>query len=122
MIKEKPIGPHEGIEFELYEKGLKNVILLADDLPLDDVFSEAKRLGAEFITATYNPLVTSYIFYRPSHKQQALRLKELLLEMPLYNNFTRDRKIEHERETGRILGYEVVNSSDIGLFCCDSGR
>ena len=106
MIKEKAIGPHEGIEFQLYEKGKKNVILLSDDLPLDDALDEAKRLGAEYITASFDPLVTSYIFYRPSHKQRALRLKELLLEMPLYNNFTRDRKIEHERETGRILGYE----------------
>ena len=106
MIKEKPIGPHEGIEFELYEKGLKNVILLADDLPLDDAFAKAERLGAEFITATYNPLVTSYIFYRPSHINQALRLKELLLDIPHYRNFAREQKVEHERETGQILGYK----------------
>ena len=105
-MQEKAIGPHEGIEFELYEKQTKHVILLADDLPLDDAFTEAKRLGAEYIIASYDPLVTSYIFYRPSHTQQALRLKELQLEAPWYRGFTLEQNISHERETGQILGYE----------------
>lgn len=100
------IGPHEGIEFLLFEAGCKDVILLADDLPLDEAFANAERLAAEYITASYAPLVTSYIFYRPSHKKHALRLKELQMETLQYKGFTRERKIEHERETGQILGYE----------------
>lgn len=102
----KAIGPHEKIEFQLYEQNTKHVILLADDLLLDEAFADAERLGAEYLAVSNDTLITNYIFFRPSHKQQALRLKELLLELPQYSDFTREQKIEHERETGQILGYE----------------
>lgn len=106
VMREDAIGPHEGIEFQLYEQGTKHVILLADDLPLDEAFADAYRLGAEYITVSSDSLLISYIFYRPNHKQQALRLRKLLLEIPQYMGFTREEKIDYERETGQILGYE----------------
>ena len=106
MSEEKAIGPHEGIEFQLFEQGRKHVILLSDGLPLDEAFAAAKRLGANYLSVSTDPLVTSYIFYRSSHKKQALRLKELQQEVLQYSGLTREQKIAHERETGEILGYE----------------
>lgn len=121
VMREDAIGPHEGIEFQLYEQKTKHVILLADDLPLDEAFADAERLGAEYITASYVPVITSYIFYRPSHENQALRLKELQMETLQYKDFTRERKIEHERETGQILGYEdwQIEAYIEKLFGCE---
>ena len=106
MPEDKAIGSHEGIEFQLFEQGRKHVILLSDDLSIDEAFAAAMRLGAKYLSVSIDPLVTSFIFYRPSHKEQALRLKELQQEALQYSGLTREQKIAHERETGEILGYE----------------
>ncbi|MCP1660646.1 hypothetical protein [Neisseria perflava] len=93
------IGPHEGRELALMLSGSKHVALF-DSLPAD--FAPYLQQGKFHALEVPFPKFgfTGMIIFCPKSRQQAERLKSLLLD-----SVGRGFVVETEREIGRILGY-----------------
>lgn len=101
------IGPHEGREFELMDRGVKHVALFYDIIP--DDYVRYKALDdydaiewAQPISHPdgYDVNIAYRILFRKSHQKQAERLHQL--QQMLHEGHY---KLDHEYEVGAILGY-----------------
>lgn len=102
------VGPHEGVEFELFAKGGKDIILFFNDGLPESVHQLAQAVGAKELVFSAGKLfadseieLIGFIYYRCGHEQQAERLASLVLDS--LNQPTEPFLIE--REIGRLLGY-----------------
>jgi hypothetical protein len=100
----KEIGPHEGIEFDLMQKGLKNIAMFTDYLPseADEIVKrnnfhviKLRRYfeGREFFTT---------IIYRGGFSESAEELSDIIKSEP--SSF--DPVVE--RRIGELLSYSDV--------------
>ena len=102
----KEIGPHEGIEFELIEKGVKHLALFGFDYPNNDHYEHASRLKLNVLKFGHNfPSLSSdlknVVFYRDGYKDQADELvKSVKLASTRPSNWE-----ELEYKIGSLLGY-----------------
>ncbi|MEM7377327.1 MAG: hypothetical protein AAF460_07460 [Pseudomonadota bacterium] len=105
------VGPHEGREFALYAAGKKDLIYIAHDAAPEVRFAEAN--GLDIAVLRYRSADSqgeSLIGYRPGHRQQAERLRDLILRGTPWT----DREWQRvEREIGTLLGY---SDADIDAF------
>jgi hypothetical protein len=104
VLLPKEIGPHEGIEFDLMQDGLKNVAMFTDYIPSDaDEMVQRNNFhviklprdfdGREFFTT---------IIYRDGYSDLATELSDIIKSEP--SNFDPVR----ERRIGELLSYSDV--------------
>lgn len=90
------IDPHEGIEYALMQKKLKNVALFEDVIPIEFIINP---LGLEIKHLDYKEGL-GRIYYLPGFEMSAVELKKELSK-------TTDTFDEHHiRLVGRLLGYQ----------------
>ena len=105
------IGPHEGVEFILFDRGEKHVIYFNWDSWPEEYFAAAKLVGAKSLKfSEQDSEEESYIFYRHGHEAEAEELRDIIL-----SRFTKynDDFDEKEHRIGEILGY---TKDDVELF------
>ncbi|ADZ93383.1 hypothetical protein [Marinomonas mediterranea] len=110
------IGPHEGIEFILFDRGEKHVIYFNWDSWPEEHFSAAKLVGAEtLIFSQPESESESYIFYRREFESEAKELRDIILSGYTAHD---DDFEEKEYRIGEILGY---TKEDITLYLSNFG-
>jgi len=105
------IGPHEGVEFILFDRGEKHVIYFNWDSWPEAYLAAAKLVGAETLIFTEPGSESeSYIFYRREYEIEAKELRDIIL-----SGFTKhDDDFEtKEYRIGEILGY---TKEDVALY------
>lgn len=101
------IGPHEGREFELLDRGLKHVAFFCEIIP-DDYHNYKAQEPYDVIEWQrtvrhrhgYDVQIPYCVIFRKTHRQQAERLYEL--NQLFYKG---DYRPDHEYEIGDILSY-----------------
>jgi len=105
------IGPHEEIEFALFEAGEKHVIYFSWDWQPDDHMERASRLGAKslvFEDQTFKK--NCYIYYRDGYFNIASELRDILNSG--FSIYDEDWETKEYR-IGVILGY---TKNDVSLY------
>ncbi|AEF54220.1 hypothetical protein [Marinomonas posidonica] len=105
------IGPHEGVEFILFDRGEKHVIYFNWDCWPEDYFAAAKLVGAKTMRFTEpDGEKESYIFYRDGYEEKAEELKSIILSKHTVDDSDFEEK---EYRIGEILDYK---KEDVALF------
>jgi hypothetical protein len=105
------IGPHEDIEFELFEKNKKDLIYFSFDYQPENHEQIASKLGAKCLTFLDKEFKReNYIYYRKGKLAQAQELKEILTSGI---HFKDDDWATKEHRIGELLGY---TKADVELY------
>jgi hypothetical protein len=115
MTLPEGIGPHEGLEFDLMRAGRKAVALFYELEPegLAEISADPSFSCLRFSAVQKRGIsVPVWIVFHKNAEVQAKQLKALVQQPP--NGW----KTAHEREVGRILGY---NEADIDAFIAHVG-
>lgn len=105
------IGPHEGVEFILYDRNEKNVIYFNWDCWPEEYFAAAKLVGAEtLIFSEPESEGESYIFYRREYRDEAEELRDIILSRFTVSDSDFEEK---EYRIGEILGY---TKEDVAVY------